>query len=85
VNEHRRPHGEADPDLLPVSGVSLDLFARISRELAAFRYDPHEATRLAELHGVEPDDWHEAAQTWSRRLRENSHVAEQFRAAFGHP
>ena len=73
-----------DPDLLPVGGVTLDLFARISRELSAFRYDPHEAERIAELHGVPADQWAMAAQTWSRRLRENSAVAERFRMAFGH-
>ena len=81
MNDHRAPL--PDPDLLPVGGVSLQLFARISRELAAFRYDPDEATRLAQLHGVDAADWVDAAATWSRRLRENASVAEEFRAAFG--
>ena len=80
MNEHRMSY--SDPDLSPVGGVSLQLFARISRELTAFRYDSDEAARLAELHGVDPDDWAAAAATWSRRLRENARVAEEFRAAF---
>ena len=72
-----------DPDLLPVGGVSLQLFARISRELAAFRYDTREAGRLAQLHGVAEAEWVDAAATWGRRLRENASVAAEFRAAFG--
>ena len=80
MNEHP---SRLDPDLLPVDGVSLQLFARISRELAAFRYDTAEAAGLAELHGVDPGAWPVAAATWGRRLRENASVAEEFRTAFG--
>lgn len=80
MNEHHPTF--QDPDLLPVEGVSLHLFAKISRELSAFRHDTDEAARLAELHGVRSADWVQAAATWSRRLRENTSVAEEFRQAF---
>gem|GEM_PF-6312537 len=74
-----------DPDLVPVDGVSLELFARISRELAAFRYDVGEASRIAERHGVAPATWQLAATTWAQRLRANSVVAEAFRTTFELP
>jgi hypothetical protein len=72
----------SDPDLGPVRGVSLDLFARISRELSAFRYDPGESTRIAMRHGIDEVSWLDAASTWALRLRSNAVVAEEFRRAF---
>jgi hypothetical protein len=72
----------AGPDFEPISGVSLALYAEISRDLAAVNYDQAQAPALANAKGVVSSDWDAAVAGWNARMQTNPAVGQQFNALY---
>lgn len=72
------PGSLSEADLAPIGGVSLELYAELSRELGARGYTLEQAPALAAEHGVGGDDWQAAVAGWNQRMAANPAVALQF-------
>jgi len=73
------------PDFEPVAGVSLALYAEISKSLALVNYDQSRAAEVAGLMGVDAASWASAVDAWNARMLNNPAVARQFNALYtGH-
>ena len=70
------------PDFEPVSGVSLELFAEVSKGLAAYNYDQSKAVEIAASKGVSAEAWQAAIDTWNARMKSNPAVAQRFNALY---
>lgn len=68
-------------DLEPIAGVSLELYAEISRGLADYGYDQSKAVEIAASKGVSPSDWQAAMDGWNARMG-NPAVAQRFNALY---
>jgi SOS response regulatory protein OraA/RecX len=66
------------PDFEPIAGVSLDLYAEISRELANHGYDQSMAAQVAATKGVSAESWQQAMEGWNGRMKTNPAVGRQF-------
>jgi hypothetical protein len=66
------------PDFDPISGVSLEQFAAISKGVAAFNYDQSKLVEVAASKGVDADAWDGASQGWNDRIKANPAVAQRF-------
>ena len=69
-------------DFEPVAGVSLELYAEVSKGLAAYNYDPNMAPTLAGEKGIAADAWKTAGETWNARITANPAVAQRFNALY---
>lgn len=69
-------------DWEPIAGVSLDLYAEISKGLAAYGYDQSKAPEIAAGHGVDSSSWQQALDGWNARMRTNPTVAQRFNALY---
>jgi hypothetical protein len=67
----------AGPDFEPIAGVSLELYAEISRESAAHAGDLAKAAEVAASKGVTADSWQQAMNGWNGRMQ-NVAVAQRF-------
>lgn len=72
------PAAAGGDDFAPINGVSLELYAEISRELAAVNYDQTQAPRLAAARGVAQPDWDAAVAGWNARMQANRAVGTRF-------
>ena len=72
--------GAGDPDFDPIAGVSLELYAEISKGLAAHDYDQSKAPELAAAKGVSGESWQSAMTGWNERMQRNRAVGQQFNA-----
>jgi hypothetical protein len=72
------PGALSGADLEPIAGVSLDLYAELSRELGARGYTLEQAPALAAERGIAAGDWHAAVAGWNGRMAANPAVALQF-------
>jgi len=70
------------PDFEPVAGVSIELWAEISKGLAAYNYDQSKAVEIAASKGISAEDWQTALDTWNARLKANPAVAQRFNALY---
>lgn len=70
------------PDFEPINGVSLALYADISKDLAAVNYDQAQAPMLANAKGVVTADWQAAVTGWNARMQTNPAVGQQFQALY---
>ena len=66
------------PDFEPVAGVSLQLYAEISKGLAAYNYDQSQGPAVAASKGVMADAWEAAVIEWNARMQRNPAVAKAF-------
>ena len=66
------------PDFEPIAGVSLELYAAISKSLAALNDDQPKAADVAASNGVAASDWTAAVDGWNARLRSNPSVGQRF-------
>jgi hypothetical protein len=66
----------------PVAGVSIELFAQISKGLAAYGYDQSRAVELAAARGVSADAWAQALAGWNERIAADPSVAQRFNALY---
>jgi hypothetical protein len=72
--------GPADFD--PIAGVSIELYADISKGLAAYNYDITKGPEVAATKGVSADDWSAAMTGWNDRIKANRAVAQRFNALY---
>jgi|HubBroStandDraft_1064217.scaffolds.fasta_scaffold16108_4 hypothetical protein len=66
------------PDFEPISGVSLERFAAISKGVAAYNYDQTKLVEVAAQHGVADQAWEDASHGWNDRIKANPAVAQRF-------
>lgn len=76
------PPAAEGPDFEPIAGVSLELYAEISKSLATVNYDQSQAPRLAAAKGVVESDWNAALDGWNARMKANPAVAKRFNALY---
>jgi hypothetical protein len=69
-------------DFAPIAGVSLDLYAEISKGLAAYDYDQSRAPEIAASKGIAAVSWDQATNGWNDRIRANPSVAQRFDALY---
>jgi hypothetical protein len=69
------------PDFEPIAGVSLELYADISRECAARPGDLGHAAMIAAGRGVSAESWQAAMNGWNARMH-NPAVAQRFNALY---
>ena len=62
----------------PIAGVSLELYAEISKGLAAYNYDQSRAAEIAASHGIAPDAWQQAVDGWNARMQQDRTVGQEF-------
>lgn len=72
----------AGPDFDPIAGVSIELYAEISKGLAAFGYDQSKAVEVAAAKGVSAAAWEQAMAGWNQRMKSNPAVGQRFAALF---
>ncbi|HWF78991.1 MAG TPA: hypothetical protein VN695_00330 [Streptosporangiaceae bacterium] len=70
------------PDFEPVAGVSLELFAAISKGVAAYNYDAAKLPEIAASKGVDAGSWDEASRGWNDRIKANPAVAQRFNVLY---
>jgi hypothetical protein len=70
------------PDFEPIAGVSLELYAEISKGLAAHNYDQSKAAAVAASKGVTETNWTAAIDGWNVRMRSNPTVGRRFNALY---
>jgi len=70
------------PDFEAIAGVSLELYAEISKGLAAVNYDQSAAPGIAATKGVSPENWQTAVEGWNARMQSNPAVAQRFNALY---
>jgi len=66
------------PDFEPISGVSLEQFAAISKGVAAYNYDQSKLVEVAASKGVDAASWEDASRGWNDRIKANPAVAQRF-------
>jgi hypothetical protein len=66
------------PDFEPISGVSLEQFASVSKGVAAFNYDASKLVDIAASKGIASYDWESAHSGWNERIKANPAVASRF-------
>ena len=71
-----------DPDFEPIAGVSLELYAEISKGLAAVNYDQSKGPELAAAKGVSAESWQAAMDGWNARMQSNRAVGQRFNALY---
>jgi hypothetical protein len=62
----------------PIAGVSLELYAQISKGLAAHGYDQSKAVEVAASKGVSAESWQQALDGWNERIKADPSVGQQF-------
>jgi len=70
------------PDFEPVAGVSLELFAAISKGVAAYNYDAAKLPEIAASKGVDAGAWDQASRGWNERIKANPAVAQRFNVLY---
>lgn len=65
-------------DFEPIAGVSLQLYAEISRALAGSAGEPSQAQSVAASRGVSAESWSVAMDGWNQRMKLSPGVARQF-------
>jgi hypothetical protein len=72
------PSSLSAADVEPIGGVSIELYAELSRELGARGYGLEQAPSLAAERGIAAEDWHAAVAGWNQRMATNPAVALEF-------
>ncbi len=76
------PAAPTSADLEPIAGVSLALYAEISRGLSAHGYDTSRSFDLAAERGIGRDDWQAAMDGWNARMVTSPAVGRAFNDAY---
>ena len=68
-----------DPRLEPIAGVSIELYAAISKAAATQGADEAGLVGLAMARGVDsPESWHTAYEGWNARMKNDMQLATHF-------
>jgi hypothetical protein len=65
-------------ELEPIAGVSMQVYAQVSKGLAAVGYDQSKAVELAAQRGIDADSWQQAVDGWNQRMQQNAAVGREF-------
>jgi len=68
----------AAASLVPIAGVDLDLYVRISKGIAAYNYDAAMLPTVASSFGVSQADWTIASGGWATRIQSDGSVGARF-------
>lgn len=71
-----------DGAFAPVAGVTLEVYADISRSFAEVAYDQTKGPELAARKGVSAEDWEAALVGWNARITTDPAVASRFNALY---
>ena len=77
-SEKTRTATVSPEELEPIAGVSLDLFAEVTRGLADYNYDQTKAVVVAEQKGIAVDAWQTAVDGWNERITANPALSQEF-------
>ncbi len=66
----------------PIAGVSLELYATISKQLVARGGDQSLAPVIAGEHGIDQASWDTAVAGWNQRMTQDPSVASQFNTLY---
>jgi hypothetical protein len=77
-NEKTATATVSSDELEPIAGVSLELFAEVTRGLADYNYDQTKAVVIAEQKGIAADAWQTAADGWNERITANPALSQEF-------
>ena len=66
------------PDFEPIAGVSIEMYAEVSKGLAAYNYDQSKAVEIAASKGIAADSWNQAVAGWNDRIKANRAVGQRF-------
>jgi hypothetical protein len=70
--------GTAEVESTPIAGVSIELYADISKDLAGRNRDRSQAAEVAASKGVSPANWSQAVAGWNERIQTNPALARRF-------
>lgn len=70
--------GTGGADFVPVAGVSIEIYAAISRTLTDRGGDQAAAPGIAAEHGVDAESWAAAVAEWNIRMQRNPAVGTRF-------
>ena len=70
------------PDFEPIGPVSLEVFAEVSKGLAAYNYDQTKAPEIAATKGISGEDWQKGMDGWNERMQRNPAVGQRFNALY---
>ena len=68
----------AATSLVPIAGVDLDLYVRISKGIAAYNYDAAMLPTVATSFGISQADWTIASAGWATRIQTDGSVGARF-------
>jgi hypothetical protein len=68
----------AAANLVPIAGVDLDLYVRISKGIAAYNYDAAMLPTVASSFGISQADWTAASAGWATRIQSDGSVGARF-------
>lgn len=68
--------------LAPIAGVSIELYANISKGIAAYNYDQAMLPSIALSKGVDAGSWQLAMDGWNERIKANAAVAQLFNRTY---
>ncbi len=72
-----------DPaQLTPISGVSIELYAQLSKTIGEQRLDADGITRLLTTQGLTYGQWDEAYTVWNERFKANMALSAHFAMLF---
>ena len=69
----------ADGDFSPISGVTLEQYASLCKQLGAGAGDATQAHAAAGAVGISPADWDAASAGWGARMQSDRAVGTKFR------
>jgi hypothetical protein len=76
ANDAAAAGGEGD--FSPISGVSIEQYAAVCKQLGASAGDPAAAHAAAQASGIAPADWDTAAAGWAERMKGGTAVGQKF-------
>ena len=66
-------------DFEPISGVTIEQYAKVCKQLGAGAADPALAHAAAQAIGISPADWDAASTGWGARMQSDRVVGTRFR------
>jgi hypothetical protein len=70
------------PDFEPVAGVTLELYAEVSKGVADAGGDQSQAVAIAASKGIDAESWQQAVDGWNGRMQTNPAVGQRFNALY---
>jgi hypothetical protein len=67
-----------DGDFTPISGVTIEQYVIVCKQLGADAADPAKAQAAAASAGIQPADWDAAAAGWAARMQGGTAVGQRF-------